>query len=110
MEQEQLDRHSKLVRDRVPEIIRAAAIKPIIYIAGPEEYRSRLRDKLGEEVAEFLSADDAAAVEELADVLEVVYALAEDLGVDSTELEEVRRSKARERGGFANRVIWSGNH
>ncbi|RST18886.1 hypothetical protein E2C00_24710 [Streptomyces sp. WAC05374] len=109
-EREQLDSYSKLVRDRVPEIIRAAGAKPITYIAGPEEYRSRLRDKLGEEVAEFLAADEATAVDELADVLEVVYALAEDLGVDSAGLEGIRLAKARERGSFTNRVVWSGNH
>ncbi|MEV0528743.1 nucleoside triphosphate pyrophosphohydrolase [Streptomyces sp. NPDC050439] len=99
----------KLVRDRIPQIIREAGAEPVIYTADAEEYRSRLRDKLGEEVAEFLGADEAAAPEELADVLEVVYALAEDLGITKDQLEKIREAKAKERGGFAERVVWSGN-
>ncbi|MEU4496918.1 nucleoside triphosphate pyrophosphohydrolase [Streptomyces sp. NPDC023998] len=100
---------SKLVRDRIPQIIREDGAEPITYTAGPEEYRSRLRDKLGEEVAEFLAADEESAPEELADVLEVVRALATELGVDADQLEKIREAKARERGGFADRIVWTGN-
>ena len=99
----------KLVRDRIPQIIREDGAEPVTYIAGPEEYRNRLRDKLGEEVAEFLEADDAKAPEELADVLEVVHALAAVLGVDVGQLEKIREVKASERGGFADRIVWTGN-
>lgn len=99
----------KLVRDRIPQIIRTSGAEPVTYVAGPEEYRSRLRDKLGEEVAEFLASDDASAPEELADVLEVVWAIAAQLGVDAEQLEKIRRTKALERGGFADRIIWTGN-
>lgn len=101
--------YGKLVRDRIPQIIRESGATPVTYTAGPQEYRSRLRDKLGEEVAEFLEADDARAPEELADVLEAVYALAADLGIDMDQVEEIRRAKADERGGFAGRVVWTGN-
>ncbi|GAA3162316.1 MULTISPECIES: nucleoside triphosphate pyrophosphohydrolase [Streptomyces] len=99
----------KLVRDRIPQIIREDGAEPIVRTAGPEEYRRRLRDKLGEEVAEFLAADETGALEELADVLEVVRALAVDLGVGSGQLEKAREAKARERGGFAGRIVWMGN-
>ncbi|MGI5441437.1 nucleoside triphosphate pyrophosphohydrolase [Streptomyces shenzhenensis] len=101
--------YGKLVRDRIPQIIREDGAEPVTYVAGPEDYRSRLRDKLGEEVAEFLEADDAKAPEELADVLEVVHALAADLGVDAGQLEKIREAKASERGGFAERIVWTGN-
>lgn len=97
----------KLVRDRIPDLIRSEGLEPIVHTAGPEEYAARLRDKLREEVAEFLSSDDDLA--ELADVLEVVYALAENLGADRQRLEAVRAAKAEERGGFAGRLVWSGN-
>ncbi|MFG2683852.1 hypothetical protein [Streptomyces sp. NPDC048392] len=99
----------KLVRDRIPEIIQADGADPTTYIAGPEEYRRRLREKLNEEVAEFLSSEAAAALEELADVLEVVHALAADLGIDATGLENIRQAKARDRGGFTRRIVWTGN-
>jgi predicted house-cleaning noncanonical NTP pyrophosphatase (MazG superfamily) len=99
----------KLVRDRIPQIIRADGAEPVVHTAGPEEYRARLRAKLGEEVAEFLAADAASAPEELADVLEVVRALAADLGIAPDRLEEIREAKARTRGGFAGRTVWTGN-
>ncbi|WP_329374786.1 nucleoside triphosphate pyrophosphohydrolase [Streptomyces sp. NBC_01483] len=101
--------YGKLVRDRIPQIVREDGAEPVTYVAGPEEYRNRLRDKLGEEVAEFLAADDAKAPEELADVLEVLHALAADLGVDAGQLEKIRKVKASERGGFADRIVWTGN-
>lgn len=102
-------KYSKLVRDGIPQIIREDGAEPVIYTAGPEEYRSMLRDKLGEEVAEFLAADEETAPEELADVLEVVRALAAELGIDAAQLEKIREAKASERGGFADRIIWTGN-
>ncbi len=105
----QYRQYSKLVRDRIPQIIREDGAEPVTYTAGPQEYRDRLRAKLGEEVAEFLAADEETAPEELADVLEVVRALAADLGIDAARLENIREAKASERGGFADRVVWTGN-
>jgi predicted house-cleaning noncanonical NTP pyrophosphatase (MazG superfamily) len=99
----------KLVRDRIPQIIRQDGAEPVTYAAGPEEYRRRLRDKLAEEVAEFLEAEEEKAPEELADVLEVVRALAADLGVEADQLEKIREAKAGERGAFAERIVWTGN-
>ncbi|MEV6743427.1 nucleoside triphosphate pyrophosphohydrolase [Streptomyces sp. NPDC051080] len=100
----------KLVRDRIPEIIRNRGAEPETYIASAAEYSWRLRQKLDEEVAEVMDADGAAEVgEELADVLEVVYALAKELGISADQLEAVRARKAEQRGGFADRVVWLGN-
>jgi predicted house-cleaning noncanonical NTP pyrophosphatase (MazG superfamily) len=99
----------KLVRDRVPQIIRAQGEEPIVRIADPVEYRALLRAKLLEEVHEVVTADDAHVPEELADVLEVVLALAVDLGVDAAGLETLRAAKAAERGSFTERIVWCGN-
>ncbi|WP_405812461.1 nucleoside triphosphate pyrophosphohydrolase [Streptomyces sp. NBC_01520] len=96
----------KLVRDRIPEIIRRNGEEPVSYVADASEYRQRLRDKLSEETDEFLQADGEVAKEELADVLEVVQALARNLGMTLDDLERLRASKAAERGGFENRIIW----
>jgi predicted house-cleaning noncanonical NTP pyrophosphatase (MazG superfamily) len=97
----------KLVRDKIPQIIRSKGLEPVICTASIEEYGARLRDKLREEVEEFLASDNDP--EELADILEVLYALAEGAGSDRQQLEKLRMAKAEERGGFANRIIWSGN-
>ncbi len=97
----------KLVRDKIPQIIRSKGLEPVTYTASIEEYAVRLRDKLREEVEEFLASDNDP--EELADILEVLYALAERAGADRQQLEKLRAVKAEERGGFADRVIWRGN-
>jgi predicted house-cleaning noncanonical NTP pyrophosphatase (MazG superfamily) len=60
----------KLVRDKIPQIIRTKGLEPVIYAADAEEYGVRLRAKLREEVEEFL--DSGSDPEELADILEVL--------------------------------------
>lgn len=79
----------KLVRDRIPEIIRERGGSPVVREAAAAEYRSLLHKKLLEEAHEVLAADDGSAPEELADVLEVVAALAEDLGIDLKHVHEL---------------------
>jgi len=100
-------RGGKLVRDKIPEIIRAEGLEPVIYTADALEYAARLRDKLQEEVAEFLASDNDP--EELADILEVLYALAEQAGTSREQLEKLRAAKADKRGGFRKRIIWTGS-
>jgi predicted house-cleaning noncanonical NTP pyrophosphatase (MazG superfamily) len=96
--------HGKLVRDKIPQIIRSKGQEPVIYTADTEEYYVRLRDKLREEVEEYLASDNDR--EELADILEVLYALAAQTGTDQQQLEKLRAAKAEERGGFADRIVW----
>ncbi|MCY0932159.1 nucleoside triphosphate pyrophosphohydrolase [Streptomyces sp. H27-H1] len=56
-----------------------------------------------------MEAHEAATPEELADILEVAYALAADLGVSPEQLENIRAAKASQRGGFTKRIVWTGN-
>ncbi|WP_447002475.1 nucleoside triphosphate pyrophosphohydrolase [Saccharothrix isguenensis] len=97
---------AKLVRDKIPQIIRDTGEMPEVRTAEADEYRSLLRAKLVEEVDEFLASNDP---EELADVLEVLSALAVDLGVNEDGLQQLRAAKAQERGGFSDRVVWIRN-
>ena len=103
----------KLVRARIPDIIREAGAEPITYVASDREYRTRLLAKLQEETSElavaFFAESPERVAEEAADVLEVVRALAAYLGVDAEQLEKIRAAKALERGGFADRIVWCGN-
>lgn len=96
----------KLVRDRIPGIIERQGLKPLTRVAGPVEYRRLLGAKLVEEVAEFLAA---GTVEELADIQEVIHALASEYGISLDELENARAVKRQRCGGFTARIVWSGN-
>lgn len=87
----------KMVRDRIPELYPQHTYRP----ATPVETDLLLRLKLAEETGEALSAPTASAlVHELADVLEVVYALARHSGVNPSELDDVRRAKRGVHGAF----------
>ncbi|NKB66393.1 MAG: phosphoribosyl-ATP pyrophosphohydrolase [Candidatus Latescibacteria bacterium] len=95
-------RYDKLVRDRIPEIIDENGLEAITRILDPTEYKRALKEKLGEETDEFLAHDEPG---ELADILEVVYALAATAGIDQGRLEAMRRQKHRDRGGFQSRIF-----
>ncbi len=95
-------KYDKLVRDRIPEIISQQGKAAITYTAADEEYFTRLKQKLEEEVKEFHQSD---SVEELADVMEVVYALGDYLGMPKERLEDMRNKKCEERGGFKERIV-----
>jgi predicted house-cleaning noncanonical NTP pyrophosphatase (MazG superfamily) len=101
---------SKLVRDKIPDIIRASGAEPLIRTADSAEYSRLLREKLQEEVAEVIAAEDPpSTLEELADVMEVVLAYAAHLGAEPEQLNAVRQAKEAERGGFCTRIVWSGD-
>ncbi len=93
--------YNKLVRDRIPEIIRANGEHPVTRTLGDAEYLTELVRKLEEECDEF-KAD--LSLEELADVQEVVLALADAIA-SRAELERVRADKAAQRGAFAQKIF-----
>lgn len=93
---------NKLVRDKIPEKIRAEGREPITHIAESEEYRVKLNEKLQEEVSEYLESENA---EELADILEVIDAIIELKGLTKEEVATMKQKKFDERGGFAGRII-----
>lgn len=94
--------YDKLVRDRIPDVVRENGEEPTVRTVDGDEYSERLVEKLDEEVAEYRETRD---VEELADVLEVVHAIREDSGVTVDELAAMRAAKVEERGRFADGVV-----
>ncbi|WP_313640002.1 nucleoside triphosphate pyrophosphohydrolase [Paenibacillus sp.] len=98
--------YQKLVRDGIPDLITSQGKDIRTRILEPKEYITELRNKLKEESEEyFKAASDEEALEELADMLEVILALAETHGGNSMELEKLRAEKAKRRGGFKDRIF-----
>ena len=89
--------YNKLVRDKIPEIMINSGAKPVTKILNDNEYTLHLENKLDEEVKEFHKDKN---IEELADILEVVYALCENSGHSKEELFSAYQKKHQERGCF----------
>lgn len=94
--------YNKLVRDKIPDIIRQSGEIPHTRILSEDEYTVLLEKKLDEEVGEYHRDKNA---EELADILEVVFALAENIGCSREQLMAVYQRKHDDRGGFADRCF-----
>lgn len=94
--------YDKLVRDNIPDIILAQGKIPVVSVLSGPNYKEHLRGKLLEETEEYLESE---APEELADILEVLFALADEQGVTPEELENIRLKKREERGGFTKRLL-----
>lgn len=97
--------YGKLVRDRIIDIIKSKGETPIYHTLSDEEYLKEPHKKLFEEANEFVEADDP---EELADLLEVIYAIAKHKNIDMKQVEEERVKKRENRGGFEDKIYLEG--
>ncbi|MEO4052525.1 nucleoside triphosphate pyrophosphohydrolase [Solibacillus sp. CAU 1738] len=97
--------YNKLVRDKIPQIIEASGKTCNTRILAASEHLGEIKNKMQEEALEFQqAANEKDAVEELADILELVYAALDVYGVSYEELEAIRMHKKDKRGGFAEGV------
>ena len=98
--------YNKLVRDNIPQVIEKSKKEYSTRILSKEEYMVEVKKKMDEEFEEYQQAtSNEEAVEELADILELVHAAAKMHGATIEQLEEVRRAKAEKRGGFEQRIF-----
>lgn len=98
---------SKLVRDLIPDVV--PADKQHLYkfsIVNEEQYAVLLKNKLLEEVNEYLEAENK---EEIADILEVMDALMKLMNFDKEEVFAIQKQKREERGGFEKRILMERN-
>jgi predicted house-cleaning noncanonical NTP pyrophosphatase (MazG superfamily) len=97
--------YNKLVRDKIPNVIEKTGKSFTTRTLSDNEYKEVLVLKIDEEFAEYKSAnDDKHAIEELADLLELLHALTAIHGFTPEDLEQVRARKVDERGGFKNKI------
>ncbi len=92
----------KLVRDKVPELIRENGGNPKVRVAGPDELDVLLREKIVEEAKEFLFSGDT---EELVDIQEAIDALLRLRKADPAFIELQRHTKLLARGGFTEGYV-----
>ncbi|MFZ3588895.1 phosphoribosyl-ATP pyrophosphohydrolase [Bacillus sp. DJP31] len=98
--------YNKLVRDQIPNVIAATGKKYSTTILSDEDYIIELQKKASEELEEYINAKDQnEAIEELADLLEILHAFAEYHGTSIQEVEKIREKKAEERGGFKEKIF-----
>lgn len=95
--------YNKLVRDRIPEIIRVIRAKTCtVELLSDEDYLRMVDAKLDEELAEYHKDQN---IEELAVLLEVIYAATTARGYSIEQLETVRAEKAAKRGAFDKKIL-----
>jgi predicted house-cleaning noncanonical NTP pyrophosphatase (MazG superfamily) len=98
--------YNKLVRDLIPEVIKGNGKQFSIRILENEEYIKELKNKIFEELNEYINAEnDKEAIEELADLLEIIHALTACHGANIKIVEKVRQEKAKKRGGFKEKIF-----
>ena len=94
--------YNKLVRDYIPDIILANGSSCEIESLNRDDYILALDEKLKEEFAEFQESRD---VEELADMLEVLFAMAKAHGCSWIDVASAHREKREKRGGFDKAIL-----
>ncbi|MBQ8245770.1 MAG: nucleoside triphosphate pyrophosphohydrolase [Lachnospiraceae bacterium] len=92
----------KLVRDNIPQIIEESGKNAIVHTLDDKEFEVFLERKLDEEVGEYHESKDP---EELADILEVLIALAKSKGISFDDLVDLQKQKAAKRGGFSKKLF-----
>ena len=97
-----MTKYNKLVRDNIPEIIKSRGGNPVTHLADDKEYRIKLKEKLQEEVTEFLAVENA---EEMADILEVIDAICAAWNFNKEDLSKIKAAKKADRGGFEKKII-----
>ncbi|QFT87682.1 hypothetical protein FIU87_03370 [Bacillus sp. THAF10] len=98
--------YNKLVRDKIPQIIEATGKEYTTKILNDQDYIKHLKLKSYEELDEYCEAQsNEEAVEELADLLEIIHALGSYHGSSIEEVERVRQEKMEKRGAFQDKIL-----
>ncbi len=94
--------YNKAIRDKIPEIIEAKGLRCQYKTLNDEEFLFHLEKKLEEKIREYYQTKN---IEELTDLLEVIYRIIELRGVSLSEINEMRAKKNLERGSFSKNLF-----
>jgi predicted house-cleaning noncanonical NTP pyrophosphatase (MazG superfamily) len=94
--------YNKLIRDKIPEIIEESGRELRFEVLPDKEYLAELNKKLQEELNEYY---EDQSIHELADIVEVVYAILKYKEVPLHKFEEIRKGKAEKRGSFDKKLF-----
>ncbi len=97
-----MKKYHKAIRDKIPEIIKKDGYTCNVETLSDEKYLAEIEKKLSEEVTEYQSDKN---VEELADILEVIYKIAKLKGISKEQLDKIRLDKVEKRGAFENNLF-----
>ena len=97
--------YNKLIRDKIPEIIKNNNEEPITRILNDIDYKKELEKKLYEEYQEVLEATGKDRLEELADMLEIISSLAKLENSTLNNVIEIANKKVLQRGSFENKIF-----
>lgn len=99
-----MEKYNKLVRDKIPSIITKNGEIPVTRILNDEEYKIELERKLYEEYQEVINSKNIDRLEELADMIEVIKALASLEGKNLQDIILIAEQKREKRGGFKDKI------
>ena len=98
--------YNKLIRDKIPEIIKKDNAVPKISELNDEQFKVALKEKLVEEAKELLEAKtDEEILNELSDVLQLLESIALNNGLSVTDIEKQKEKKKQERGAFEKKLF-----
>lgn len=96
--------YNKLVRDKIPSIIESKGETPVFKVLGEVDYKNELEKKLYEEYKEVIESNGTDRAEELADMLEVIKALANLENKSLDDIIKIANDKSKKRGAFENKI------
>jgi len=103
--------YHKLVRDKIPEIIKRAGEKPHFIMLCREVYFKEIQRKILEEAKELIRAQDRKkTIDEIVDIQELIDTLIAEMGITKFELWEFQRRKNKKRGGLKKRLFLISTH
>jgi predicted house-cleaning noncanonical NTP pyrophosphatase (MazG superfamily) len=99
-------KYNKLIRDRIPEIVKEAGWIPTVRVLKQKEFLNALKKKVFEEAEELIqSKDKEGIIDEIVDIQELLDVLMSEIGLKKSEAKKLQITKRKKRGGFKKRLF-----